>query len=356
MLHNGRLAKSIQHARNGPPTLADVAALAGVSTGAASMALRSHERISEETRARVKGAAEALAYVRNAAGQALREQRAGAIALVVPNTGHHVFSHPYFMYLLEGVNEAANLRDTVVMISTNDDEEHGVAAYERILRSRRTDGAIVASAAVDDPDLNRMAASGFPVVAVGGEGEGLGVSSVALPDRAAAAELCRHLVEAHGHRRIAHISGPVAHQTGRDRLAGYRDVAGGDGAALIRHGVYDEQSGMEAARHLLDSGEEWSALFCANDEMAYGALRAATSYGVRVPDDLAIVGFDDFGLARVVDPALTTIRAPAREMGRRAAECLFDVIGGSVPRHQVVDVDMVLRRSCGCLDDQVIRL
>ena len=320
------------------------------------MALRDHRRISEEARARVQAAATELGYVRNAAGQALREQRAGAIALVVPNTGHHVFSHPYFMHLLEGVNEAANQRDAVVMISTSQDKEHGVAAYERILRSRRTDGAIVASAAVDDPNVKRMATSGLPIVVIGEWGAGAGVSSVALPDRLAAAALCRHLVEAHGHEGIAHISGPVEHQTGRDRLAGYRDVVGADPTALVRHGAYDEHSGVEAMTSMLDDGEKFSAVFCANDEMAYGALQAARIRGVRVPEELAIVGFDDFGLARVLDPPLTTIRAPAREMGRRAAEFLFEVIDGDQPRHAVVEVDMVLRRSCGCLGEKAIRL
>ena len=320
------------------------------------MALRDHRRISEEARARVQAAAAELGYVRNAAGQALREQRAGAIAVVVPNTGHHVFSHPYFMHLLEGVNEAANQRDAVVMISTSQDKEHGVAAYERILRSRRTDGAIVASAAVDDPNVKRMATSGFPIVVIGEWGAGAGVSSVALPDRLAAAALCRHLVEAHGHEGIAHISGPVEHQTGRDRLAGYRDVVGADPTALVRHGAYDEHSGVEAMTSMLDDGEKFSAVFCANDEMAYGALQAARIRGVRVPEELAIVGFDDFGLARVLDPPLTTIRAPAREMGRRAAEFLFEVIDGDQPRHAVVEVDMVLRRSCGCLGEKAIRL
>ena len=320
------------------------------------MALRDHRRISEEARARVQAAAAELGYVRNAAGQALREQRAGAIAVVVPNTGHHVFSHPYFMHLLEGVNEAANQRDAVVMISTSQDKEHGVAAYERILRSRRTDGAIVASAAVDDPNVKRMATSGLPIVVIGEWGAGAGVSSVALPDRLAAAALCRHLVEAHGHEGIAHISGPVEHQTGRDRLAGYRDVVGADPTALVRHGAYDEHSGVEAMTSMLDDGEKFSAVFCANDEMAYGALQAARIRGVRVPEELAIVGFDDFGLARVLDPPLTTIRAPAREMGRRAAEFLFEVIDGDQPRHAVVEVDMVLRRSCGCLGEKAIRL
>lgn len=316
------------------------------------MALRDHRRISQATRARVQSAAVELGYVRNAAGQALREQRAGAIAVVVPNTERHVFGHAYFMHLLEGITEIANARDAVVMISTNADEEHGVAAYERILRSRRSDGAIIASAAVDDPYVNRMVASGFPIVVIGEVVSAPGASSVVLPDRLAAATLCRHLLDGHGHNRVAHVSGPVAHQTGRDRLAGYLDIFGSCSADLVWAGTYDERSGADGLNHLLDSEEPFTALFCANDEMALGALQVAKARGVRVPADLAIVGFDDFGLARVVEPALTTVRVPARAMGRTATEFLFDVIDGRPVRHHVMDVDMVLRESCGCLNEQ----
>lgn len=349
------MVESIKHARGKAPTIADVAALAGVSGAAASMALRDHQRISEPTRRRVKAAAAQLGYVRNAAAQALREKRAGAVAVVVPNSGRHVFGHVYFMHLLQGVNGVANRRDSILMISTNAEREDGFVAYERILQSQRTDGVIVASAAINDPYVARMRESGFPLVLVGEVPEPLDVATVSLPDRAAARAVCQHLSQ-HGHARVAHISGPVDHQTGRDRLLGFTDVFGTDDQSNIRHGDYSEESGAKAMASLLSSGERYTAVFCANDEMAYGAMSVARESGLTLPDDLAVIGYDDFGLARVLEPALTTVRVPAEELGRVAAELLFEVIDGRPPRRAVVDVDLVLRRSCGCHDTQVLRL
>lgn len=344
--------ESIQQTAASPPkapTIADVAREADVSAAAASMALRGHSRISVKTKARVEAAAERLGYVANAAARSLREQRAGAIAVVVPHTGSHVFGHMYFMNLLEGITEVANARDSVVVISTNPDAEHGVAAYERVLRSGRTDGAIIASAALDDPYLARMAVAGLPVVVIGNAGLPSGLASVSVPDTAAAFQMCRHLVEVHGHQRIAHISGPVNHQTGRDRLAGYVAAMGTSyDARLVRHGAYDEASGAQAMADLLRLRSSVDAVFCANDEMAFGAMVRANELGRRVPDDLAVVGCDDFGLARVVTPALTTIRVPAVRMGRLASELLFDLLDGQAPRHESVEVEMVWRQSCGC--------
>lgn len=332
-------------------TLKDVADLAGVSTAAASMALRGRGRISDDTRDRIRSAATELGYVGNAAARALRENAADAIAVVVPNTGQHVFGHVYFMKLLQGVNEAANGRDAVVIMSTNDEEENGVAAYERILRSRRADGAIIASAALDDPEVARMSDSGLPLVVVG-EIDGLSnVSTIRTPDRRAAAALCRHLVDTHGRRRIAHIAGPVNHQTGRDRLAGYQDVLPDMPGSLTRAGDYSRESGAAGMRELLAAGEPFEAIFCANDEMAYGAMAVAEAAGMRLPDDLAVVGFDDFGLAEVTRPALTTIRVPARQVGRVAAERLFAAVQGAAAQDVVLDVELVVRQSCGCSSD-----
>ena len=356
--HQWVAVESIQQTRrrSNAPMMTDVAKLAGVSVGAASMALRDHARISVETKLRVRAAAAELGYVRNAAGRMLREQRAGAIAVVVPNTSRHVFGHAYFMHLLTGISEVANRRDNVVMISTNADAEHGVAAYERILRSGQVDGVIIASAALDDPYVERMVESGLPIVLVGENHDLDDVAAVSLRDVEAAASITRHLVEDHGHRRIAHIAGPLGHQTGRDRFAGFVEAMGNQfDEALVRSGTYDEESGALAMSSLIDARLSFSAVFCANDEMAYAAMTVAAAAGLRIPQDVAVVGFDDFGLARVVTPALTTIRVPAQEMGRIAADLLFGVVDGASARHVVVEVDIVLRQSCGCLANQTAR-
>ena len=332
------------------PTISDVAERAGVSRGAASMALRGNEKISAETREKVSAAAHEIGYVPNAAARSLREQRAGAIAVVVPQSGRHVFGHAYFMHLLKGINDAANQRDSVVIISTNPGEEHGVAAYERILRSGRSDGVIVASAALGDPYVANVADAGVPMVLVGDDRSRAGVSTVGIPDEESAFLATRHLVEVHGHERIAHISGPTDHQTGKDRLAGFARAMGDSfDDALVRLGGYDEASGSAAMASLLEAGPPFSGLFCANDEMAYSAMQVATSAGMAIPRDLAVVGFDDFGLARVVSPSLSTVRVPAEEMGRSAADLLFDLIDAGTSVHRLVETEFVPRQSCGCL-------
>src|SRR4051812_48744812 len=140
-------------------TLADITAAAGVSVSAVSMALSDHPRIGTATKEQVRLLAKQMGYVTNSAARALRSQRSGNIAVIVPNTGQHVFAHPYFMQLLMGVTEVLNSHDMSLLVSTNADRRHGVAAYERVLRSRAADGAIVASAAVDDTNIDRLAES-----------------------------------------------------------------------------------------------------------------------------------------------------------------------------------------------------
>lgn len=333
-------------------TLRDVATAVGISPSAASMALSGHARISQRTKDAVHAAALELGYVPNSAGRALRAGRAASIAVVVPNTGQHVFGHPYFMHLLVGVASVANQRDTALVVSTNPDETHGVAAYERVLRSQAASGAIVASAAADDPNVSRMVDAALPVVLVGNFPQLPRAVSVWVDDHAGAAAMTRHLVEDHGLRRIGHVSGPLDHQSAIDRYDGFRSVVDDPGSGAlgaVAVGDYSEQSGRVAARDLLDADPELDALFAANDEMAFGALLELRSRGLSVPGDVALVGYDDFGLARLTTPALTTVHVPAEELGRLAAEQLFRVITGDPvrPDRTVLPVHPVLRDSCG---------
>jgi len=337
---------------SGRVTLRDVASVVGVTPAAVSMALRGSTRIGKDTAERVRVAARELGYVTNSAGRALREQRSGSIALVVPNTSQHVFGHSYFMHLLVGVSEVSDAHAAPVIISTNVEREHGVNAYERMLRSQLADGAIVASAAAHDRDLEGLVASGLPVVLIG--------RSVSLPDAVwvgvddvVGGELAtRHLIERHRARRIVHVSGPLEHQSALDRLEGCRRAATAAGLpepSLIT-GDYGEESGVAAARQILDQRLDADAVFAANDEMAYGLMTELARHGVRVPEDLGLVGFDDFGLARVTTPGISTIRVPAEEMGGRAAAELFALMAGHEPeaRHVVLPVELVVRSSCGC--------
>lgn len=335
-----------------PVSQRDVAERAGVSVSAVSMALSGHPRIGVTTRRQIEAAAEELGYVVNTAAKALRGQRSGSIALIIPNTGQHVFGHPYFSHLMVGVSEIANEHDATLILSTNPDERHGVAAYERILRSRTADGAIIASAAAEDAQVLRLVDSGLPVVLVGRFPRVPDAVSVGIDDVEGSRAATAHLLREHGLRRVAHIAGPLEHQTALDRLAGYRRAFGDLGLkspALMVTGDFGEASGRTATRALLAAGGV-EGLVAANDEMAYGALQELRAHGLRVPEDVALVGFDDFGIARLVTPALTTVTAPAVDLGRLAAQRLFSVIDQDPPevRHQSLPVSLTIRDSCGC--------
>jgi DNA-binding LacI/PurR family transcriptional regulator len=342
-------------------TLKDVAAKVGVTSAAASMALAGHERISAKTRAAVKQAADDLGYVPSSAGRALRSQRADAVALVVPNSSAHVFGHLYFMHVLTGMSTAANAHDAQVIVSTNADTSDGGVAYERVMRSRTADGAIVTSAAIDDTHIEALVASGLPVVLIGNYPHLTDAVSVGIDDVAATERLVEHLVTAHGRRRLLHVSGTLDHQTGIDRRDGFLRAAEAAGLTEVTvvEGDLSEASGAAAVERLLVEHTPREPLpvdgiVFANDDMAVGGLGVLRRAGIDVPGDVAVVGFDDFGFARVTTPGITTVRVPAEEMGRIATERLFELVdrrpGGAA--HTELPVEVVRRASCGCDPDE----
>lgn len=333
-------------------TLRDIAAKTGLSVSAVSMALQDHPRIGADAKERVRVIADELGYVANSAGRALRARRADAIALIVPNTSQHVFGHAYFMHVLTGVTEVANERDAQLLVSTNPDESHGKVAYERVMRSGSVDGAIVTSAAVTDDNIERLVASGLPVVLLGRFPYLPDAVSVGVDDHGAEYRATEHLILEHGRRALVHVSGPLDHQSGIDRRDGFLDaVAAHAVEGRVVEGDFSEASGVAAARALLD-GSAFDGLVVANDEMAFGAITELQAHGRRVPHDVAIIGFDDFGLSRVTSPSIATMHVPAERMARLATERLFDVVAGKRlaggEAHAVLPVELVPRVSCGC--------
>lgn len=343
---------TVQRVDGARTTLKDVARVAGVSISAVSMALADHPRIGKDTKTQIRATARDLGYVTNSAARALRSQRAGSIALVVPNTSRHVFGHPYFMHLLTGVSAVSNDRDATLVLSTNADDMNGVAAYERVLHSGTADGVIVASAAGNDANVARVVASGLPVVLIGRFPALPDAVSVGVDDRGGAVAATRHLVQVHGLRRVGQLTGPLEHQPARDRSDGFRAAvrAARTGAAPTVEGDFSEDSGRRGAARLLDGHPDLQGIFAANDEMAYGALLECRARGLRVPQDIALTGFDDFGVARLTTPGLTTVRVPAEAVGHTAATLLFDLIAGVRPvqAHTTLPVELVVRDSCGC--------
>jgi LacI family transcriptional regulator len=334
-------------------TLKDVADRVGVTAAAASMALAGRGRISDRTRDAVRRAADELGYVPSSAGRALRKQHAGAVALIVPNTSQHVFGHDYFMHVLTGLSTAANARGAQVIVSTNADEAGAIGAYERVMRSRSADGAIVTSAAIDDPHLEALVALGLPVVLIGSFPYLPDAVSVGIDDQAASEQITAHLLDTHGRTGLVYVSGPLAHQAGLDRRDGFVHALterGLDPSGRILEGDFSETAGAGAVRSLLAAGPGFDGLVFANDDMAFGGLQVLKAAGRSVPGQVAVAGFDDFGLARLTTPGITTVRVPAEEMARLAAERLFALVEGSpvTPNRHQLPVSLTIRESCGC--------
>lgn len=335
-------------------TIKDVAREAGVSTGLVSMALSDHPAVAAATKELVRRTAQRLDYVPNWAGRTLRARRLGAIAVVIPHSSHHVFSHPYFVEVLEGVTAVASAHDLTVVLSTSRAEEDGEAAYVRLLRSRRADGVIVAAAAIGDLNVSRLAASGYPLVVLGRDPHDPGIASVVVDDRGGAEQVATHLLDVHGLRRVAHIAGPLGHRSAVDKLEGYRATLARRGLPfdpdLVAEEDYSEAGGARACERLLAAGLAFDGLFAANDQMAYGALQTLRRHGLEVPRDLALVGFDDIELARVIQTPLTTVHQPMAEIGRRATELLIGLLGGRTlgPAQIELPTTLVVRQSCGC--------
>jgi LacI family transcriptional regulator len=221
------------------------------------------------------------------------------------------------------------------------------------MRSRSADGAIVTSAAIDDPHLEALVALGLPVVLIGSFPYLPDAVSVGIDDLAASEQITAHLLDTHGRTDLVYVSGPLDHQAGLDRRDGFVRALtrrGLDPSGRIIEGDFSETAGARAVRSLLAAGSGFDGLVFANDDMAFGGLQVLKAAGRSVPDQVAVAGFDDFGLARLTTPGITTVRVPAEEMARLATDCLFALVEGApvTPSRRQLPVTVTIRQSCGC--------
>jgi DNA-binding LacI/PurR family transcriptional regulator len=331
------------------PTLADVARAAGVSSATASRVLNGFPRVRAETRRQVESAMATLGYERQRAARGPTQPRTRSIAFVVCEEGMRLFSDPYFARIVVGVGRevtAAGLQLVLLPVPSTMDCQAPAMHY---LSSGHVDGALFVSMHGRSPlDLDRIE---VPVV-VGGrpvDGEHGDVSYVDADNVGGAAQAVRHLIDS-GRSSIATVAGPRDMTVGLDRLAGYRRVmadAERSDHGLVAFGDFGQASGEHAAARLLERRPDVDAIFTASDLMAVGVLRALRRAGRRVPDDVAVIGFDDLPIGRRTDPPLTTVRQPIEEMGARMTRELLGLIvsGPSTPRRVVLDTELVLRAS-----------
>src|SRR5215212_7163001 len=332
-------------------TSQDVARRAGVSRTTVSFVLNDvkEANISEETRRRVLAAAEELQYVPDATAQALASGRTRTLGMVFHTHPHGVadLAHMQILQGLMSVASQSGIRLLVDMVNENDTAD----IYVSLSRNKRIDGLILSDPRVDDRALYDLLHDDFPIVLLG-RLPGVKVASIEFDNRGGARAAVDHLV-GQGHKRIGFIGYASSHFTGViERLSGYRDALAAAGIpfdeTLVFFGDYnDAGTGFASATSLLELPERPTAIFVSSDVLAFAALTAIHQHGLRIPDDIGIVGFDDNPLSRYAYPPLTTVYLPFEEMGRRAGEMLRDLLSHpDEPKREILlDGRLIVRES-----------
>ncbi|TQS26399.1 LacI family DNA-binding transcriptional regulator [Microbispora sp. KK1-11] len=327
------------------PTLEAVAARAGVSRATVSRVVNGQMTVTPQIRDAVMRAVDELGYVPNSAARSLVTQRTDSIALVVSEPPTRVFAEdPMFSTVIRSASlelEAADKQ--VVLMLGGSAQSH--ARIERYIASGHVDGVMLISMHGADPLPSAIARMGVPVVSYGRPAVPVPLPYVDNDNVGGAVKAVRHLLDS-GRRRIATIAGPQDMIGGQDRLKGYRDaLRESDRRSIVAVGDFTRESGAVAMRHLLQDDPDLDAVFVANDLMAIGALQTLRQAGRRVPDDVAIVGFDDIEAARYTEPPLTTIRHPIIEQAAAMVRLLLDLFKGGPADPVILPTELVVRGS-----------
>lgn len=328
-------------------TIRDVARRAGVSVATVSRVVnRSPHRVTPATERRVRSAVRALGYRANIIAQGLKNRSSRTVALIVPD-----ISNPFFPAIARGIEDTARAHGYAVLLCNTYEDLDRENAYLGLLRNRWVDGVIFATVGSNTRHLRALRRARLPVVLVARDVEGLAIDTVRVDNFRGEYEATQHLLRL-GHRRIAHIAGPPALHVAAERRRGYLEAlrtAGLEEEAVIVEGDFTADGGRRAMTAALHARPPVTAVAAANDLMAIGALEALRQLAARVPEDVAVVGFDDITFASLVSPALTTVAQPKYRMGQMAMERLLQLLqGGDARTRQTVLVpELVVRESCG---------
>ncbi len=330
-------------------TIRHIAKLAGVSRSTVSRVINDHPSVRRETREQVLSIVAETGFRPDPIARSLSSRRAGIIGLVIPLAIQSLFEDPFFARLMQGISQGCNMHDYTLALFLLHTQEEEAKLYPRLSRRQLLDGVIVTATRNGDPLIPQLLANRVPFV-LHGRHEDPRVSFADVDNVAGAYLAVTHLVRL-GRRRIALITGPSGSLAAEDRKRGYLDALQerrlSIDEALIIHGDFTETSSHQAMQGLLP--HEPDAVFVASDSMALGALRALREAGKRVPDEVAVVGFDDMPQAATADPPLTTIRQPIQQTGLLAVEMLIDILGnGANPARRIIlPTELVIRASCG---------
>ena len=346
-------------------TLYDVARLAGVSTATVSRVVHGQDRVRESTRARVRQAIEELGYVPDGAAQSLSRRRKDVIGLVcVEREVDHIDIENvgllYYDEVLRGVEACIRQRNNwSLLITFMQGDRPDFSRMDAL--TGKADGILIGEGFVASSIIERLAAR-VPVVVIAGTPGERAADVVAADNFSGSAAIITHLITGHGKRRLFHLDGPPNSPDAGERRRALEYVLRAHPECQLvgsTQGILSVRSGELAGENLLARYRTAlpDAVVCANDQMAIGVLRAFAAGGVRVPEDIAVVGFDDIALGSLYDPTLTTVHQPMRMLGERACALLLDRIAdpGRSPVAELLPTELVLRASCGCSGEAVGR-
>ena len=330
------------------PNIRDVAKLAHVAPITVSRYINNSGYCSPETRARVEAAIAELEYVPNRLASGLRSKRSNAMALVLTD-----ITNPFFTTIARGVEDVASQAGFTVIFCNTDESVSKEQMYVQMLLERRVDGILLVPALSGLDSVSLIKKQGIPIVLLDRRAPDLQTDVVLCDSKAGAYELTRLLLSL-GHREIAILNGPSGVSTSEDRFSGYRRALGEAGITPNQRfecfGAFNQESGFEMTTKVMAGTSKPTAIFATNNFLAIGVLKALQELGLRVPDDVAVVGFDDLPPALVTFPFLTVAAQPAYEIGRKATEILLKKIGreDSGPYQEVMlPAEIVVRKSSG---------
>jgi LacI family transcriptional regulator len=334
-------------------TLEEIGEIAGVSRATVSRVINNHPNIRPEVRERVKKVIAETGYQPNLAARSLASNESKILGLIMPSILQSAFTDPYYPRLVQGISRACNENDYTVSLFLFQTEEEEERMIQRIAGNGLIGGLIVTADTFHNPFVHKLQEYQIPFVQIGRprDEDANRISFVDVDNEAGSYLATLHLIQ-QGYERIAEIA--TAHNTaGMDRDAGYRRALSERrfpiDSNLIVYGDFSEKSGYRAMKELLPHKPD--AIFIQSDAMSQGAMKALREAGLRVPDDIAIVSFDDLPLAMNAEPPLTAIRQPILHVGALAVETLIDMLKTSTepPRHIILPVELVIRATCGAV-------
>lgn len=326
-------------------TLKMVAERAGVSVNTASRAINNKPDINEETKKRVLKVAQELGYVRNATAVALRTKKTGTLGVVIADN-----RNPFYAEVLNGIEEAAREKNYHIILANTQRDYQKEEEAINLLLAKRVDGLLIAPVQDRDDDIRNLIMANFPFVIVGRDFENIEVDAVYNDEIKGGFLVTEYLINK-GHKRIAFINGFLHKSPAQGRLEGYKKALKEYGIALddmmVNVGDIDVEDGYERTKRMMKENLDFTAIFAYNDMMAFGAMQAVKEKGLRIPEDIGLVGYDDIHFSSLISPSLTTIRLKKQELGIESVKLLFSRINDrrKKPKKVILDVELTVRET-----------